>query len=116
MNFRLPINEGDAKDRILFNLEFKGDNLKIEANLADAELKEKCIYDVLNFSLYLDDRYVDLKKRDNVTYNGKQAFNKKLQLSKAALVEGSWLFTVQERIYPEKIEINSNQKKSQILV
>jgi len=94
----------------LLNLEFKGFNIKIEAHLDDAEPKEKCIYDELNFSVYLDDRYVDLKKRVSVTYNGKQVFNKKLKLSEAALVESTALFADPERIFPAKIEINSNHK------
>ncbi len=94
----------------LLNLEFKGFNIKIEAHLDDAAPKEKYMYDELNSSFYISDRYVDLKKRISVTYNGKQVFNKKLKLSEAALVESTALFADPGRIFPAKIEINSNHK------
>jgi len=70
----------------LLNFEFKGFNIKIEAQLDDAEPKEKYMYDELNSSFYISDRYVNLKKRISVTYNGRPVFNKNLLLSKAALV------------------------------
>jgi len=109
LNSALKIKEGDPKDRILFFVKMFDNEIKIESYLSDPELKEKERYDV-DFSVFLDDRYVDLKKRVSVIYNGRKVFNKRMQLSEAALVESTALFADPERIFPAKIEISSNPK------
>ncbi len=57
-------------------------------------------------ALFLDDRYVNLKKKVKVIYNGKVVFNDKLNLKESNLVESCGLFGDPERLFPAKVTIN----------
>jgi len=110
LNNPMKLKEGDKKDRVIFDVKFNQNTVTVETYVADAELKDKCLYDDFDFSIFLDDRYVDLNKKVKLIYNGRQILNKKLKLDEASLVESTALFADPERVFPVKLSVEAKRK------
>jgi len=102
------IKEEDKFNRILFDIRFdkKKNVVTIDASLMDDEMNELKEIDNGRIALFLDERYVNLKKKVKVVYNGDVVFNNKLKLDESNLIESCGLFGDPERLFPAKVSIN----------
>ncbi len=107
----LSIKEGDEFDRIAFDIQYDKNTIHIQAHLMDNEMFATQPIRDLEFSLFLDDNYINLNKKVSVYLNDKLVYNKKVKLNYANMVESCALFADPERIFPAKISlaIHNNQ-------
>lgn len=102
------IKEEYDYNRVLFDINYNKDNnvVTVDASLMHDEMNAVKEIEDGRIALFLDDRYVNLKKKVKVIYNGKVVFNDKLKLKESNLVESCGLFGDPERLFPAKVIIN----------
>lgn len=106
LDAELPVKEEDTFDRILFDIQYSDNNeIQVRTALMDKEMLQQKELPQLAFSLFLDDNYVNLKKKVKVYLNGKLVYHKKLALNEANMVESCALFGDPNRVFPAKISI-----------
>lgn len=101
----LAQKEGEEFDRVLFDIRYEGNEVHVSAQLMNNEMTETKEATKLNFSLFLDEGYVDLTKKVAVYVNGKRVFHAKPALKWSHLAESCALFGDSQRLYPAKVSI-----------
>jgi len=105
LNKPLSIKEGDEYDRIRFDIKNEDNTIHIKVDLLNNEMNmTKAIQD-LDFSLFLDNDYIDYSRKVKVIVNNKVVFHKKVKLDLANMVESCALFADKERIFASKIRV-----------
>lgn len=101
------IKEEYEYNRVLFDINFDKDNntVTVDASLMHDEMNAVKEIEGGRIALFLDDRYVNLKKKVKIIYNGDVVFNDKLKLRHSNLVESCGLFGDPERLFPAKVSI-----------
>lgn len=106
LNKPLPVHEGDEFDRVLFDIQYVGNDVYVTAKLMNREMSETKDATGMSFALFLDENYVDLNKKINVFVNGERFYSAKSALKTACLAESCAMFADPERLYPTKVDID----------
>jgi hypothetical protein len=101
----VPFEEGDTMDRLIFDIRYEGNDIYIDLQRTDADLKERLRYNDVGISIFLDESFIDLQKKVNVIFNGTQVYNKKVHLDRSHLIESCALFGDPERLFPIRVDL-----------
>lgn len=107
LNSTMKLKEGDVQDRVIFKIKYDNNRIYIDTYSANAELTERDTYEELDFSIFLDDRYINYANKVKVIYNGRHVFNRKVKLEESALIESCAVFGDPERVFPVRINIKN---------
>lgn len=106
LNKPLAIKEGDEYDRLVFDIQFHENTINVKVELMNNEMTETKKVEDLDFSIFLDNDYIDYSKKVKVFVNDKLMFDKKVKTDLSNMIESCAIFGDQDRIFPSKIDIS----------
>lgn len=104
----LEVSPEDTMDRVVFDLRFdKSDNsVHLSALKADAHLQDFKELSKGSIALFLDDEYLDLRKKVKVYYKDEIVYQGKVKLDLQNIVESCAIFGDPSRLFPAKVVVD----------